>query len=184
VAISGPAIEWTWNAQDNALNQEFRFREVGATEWQPTVSITDSATDIITSGLVDGAMYEAELRNVTAARRPSARISSGTVQAVANATPPDPVEDLTATPDTDSIEISWVTANDPNHAATRIYRAVGAGSVFGDATLFATVFGPPNTAQTIVNTSLSPETYVYWAASINASGIEGALVGPVDAEIT
>jgi len=182
-AVDGPGIEWTWPAQPAALNQQFRFRAVGATEWQPAVEITDNAVDLITPGLIDGQAYEAELRNVTAARRPSAWVASGSVTAIANFTPPAPVLNLTATPDTDSIEITWETANDPNHASTRVYRAVGEDEPFSSATLLATVFGPPNTAQSVVNTSLSPETYVYWAASVNASGIESALAGPVSAEI-
>jgi hypothetical protein len=57
---------------------------------------------------------------------------------------------------------------------------VGAGSVFGDATLLTTVYGPANTPQTYIDSGLSPETYVYWAKSANSSGVESTVAGPVD----
>lgn len=180
VAVAGPGIEWSWAVQPIELNQQFRFRAVGATDWQPAVEITDDSTTLTTPGLVDGQAYEAELRNVTAARRPSAWVASGSVAAIANTTPPDPVTDLTATAVAGDIEVTWLTPNDPLHNATRVYRASGSGAPFSSAALLTVIYGPANTAQGIVDTGLAAGTYVYWAASANASGIESALAGPVE----
>ena len=182
-AIAGPGIEWTWNAQPENLLQEFRFRRVGATDWQPVVTITDGATDIITSGLVDGESYQAELRNITNSRRPSEWIAAASVQAVANSTAPNPVVGFAATLDGSDIDLAWTNANDDNHAATRLYRAIDSTD-FADAVLIGTVFGGPNAAQVYTDASLAPETYVYWAASVNASGVQGTLTGPVSATVT
>lgn len=182
-AIAGPGIEWTWNLQPENLLQEFRFRRVGATDWQPIVTITDGATDIITSGLVDGESYQAELRNITSSRRPSEWIASAAVQAVANSTAPAPVVGFAATLDGSDIDLTWTNANDDNHAATRLYRAVDSTD-FADALLLDTVFGGPNIAQAYSDASLSVGNYVYWAASINGSGVEGTLAGPVSETVT
>lgn len=182
-AVAGPGVEWTWNAQPESLLQEFRFRRVGATGWQPIVTITDGATDIITSGLVDGESYQAELRNITLSRRPSGWIASAAVQAVANSTPPDPVVGFAATLDGSDIDLTWTKANDDNHEATRLYRAVDSTD-FADAVLLDTVFGGPNVAQAYSDTSLAAGDYVYWAASINGSGVEGTLAGPVSETVT
>lgn len=183
-AIAGPGIEWQWVAQPAQLNQQFRFRAVGAAEWQPAIEITGGSIDLITPGLVDGEDYEAELRNITPARRPSAWIPSGTVTAVANSTPPAPVTGLTATGGAGQATVQWVTPNDALHVSTRIYRALGAGAPFSSAALVATVFGPANTTQTVVNSGIAAGTYVYWAASANGSGIESTLAGPVQAIVT
>jgi len=135
---------------------------------------------------VDGDSYEAEIRNVTAARRPSAWVASGTVTAVANSTPPAPVEGLEVTGGAGGapVVIEWATPNDPNHDSTRIYRATGAGAAFGSATLVASIFGPANLVQSIENSGLSPATYEYWATSANASGVESTLVGPEQITVT
>jgi hypothetical protein len=181
-AIAGPGIEWSWTAQREDLNQEFRFREVGAAEWQPVFTIRDEITDLITPGLVDGTDYEAELSNVTAARRRSAWVPFGTVRAVANPVAPDPVDGFTATGGAGLATLDWTTANDPLHVSTRLYRTNGSTD-FADAVLIATVFGAPNTVQSYGDT-LSPGTYVYWAASANASGVESAPEGPETATVT
>jgi hypothetical protein len=181
-AIAGPGIEWTWTAQREDLNQEFRFREVGAADWQPVVTIRDEITDLITPGLVDGTDYEAELSNVTAARRRSAWVPFGIIRAVANPVAPDPVDDFTATGGAGLATLDWTTANDPLHVSTRLYRTNGSTD-FADAVLIATVFGAPNTGQSYGDT-LSPGNYVYWAASANASGVESATEGPETATVT
>ena len=182
-AIDGPGIEWTWATQREDLNQEFRFRVVGTLDWQPAITVRDEVTDIITPGLIDGEDYEAEVRNITAARRPSAWVPFGVVRAIANTTPPEPVTGFFAADDGSDIDLGWITPNDPLHAATRLYRAVGSTD-FDDAVLLDTVFGAPNTAQVYTDPGLSPGTYVYWAASINASGIESTLTGPQSATVT
>lgn len=178
-SVGSSGITWSWPEQDQALTQQFRIRKVGDAEWQPSVEVRDGALSLTTTGLTDGEEYEAEIRNVTSARRPGEWTSSGTVVVVSNSTPPDPVVGFSsALLGLDSIELTWNTANDINHSSTRIYRSVGAGSVFADATLLVVVYGPPNSSQSVTNTSLGPETYKYWAVSANSSGVEGSAEGP------
>jgi len=176
-------IEWSWNTQPENLSQELHVRRVGAEEWQPAVSIRFAERSVITPGHVDGEFYEAELRNVTASGRASEWIGPVSVLAVWNATPPEALDAFEVNATGSDVAISFQTPNDPNYAATRIWRADYAEESsgpydIGDAILIATIYGPPNAAQGADNTGLADGNYAFWAAPINASGIEGPTSGP------
>lgn len=182
-ALDGGSIRWSWNAQPDNLTQQLRFRQVGAGEWQPSIAIGDSETSLITFGHTDGEFYEAQLRNLTAASRPSVWVGPVSVQAVANAVPPAALDDFSVSATGSDVAISFQTPNDPNYAATRIYRAdysTGYSGPYdiGDASLIAIIYGPPNAAQGADITGLADGNYAFWAAPISASGIEGPLSGP------
>ncbi|MFN3834644.1 MAG: hypothetical protein ACK4NO_01950 [Glycocaulis sp.] len=182
-ALDGGSIRWSWNAQPDNLTQALRFRQVGAGEWQPAIAIGEGETSITTIGHTDGEFYEAQLRNLTAASRPSVWVGPVSVQAVVNSTPPEALQEFEVTAIGSDVAISFQTPNDPNYAATRIYRADYATAYSGpydiaDASLIATIYGPPNASQGADNTGLADGNYAFWAAPINASGIEGPLSGP------
>lgn len=183
-ALDGGGIQWSWNAQPGNLTQQLRWRAVGAPEWQPALAVTNGETSITTTGHTDGAIYEAQLRNLTGSSRPSVWIGPVTVQAIANATPPAALDAFDAIAAGSDVSIEFQTPNDPNYAATRLYRADYSSGFAGPhnisaANLISTIFGPPNAAQGADNTGLPDGNYAYWAAPINTSGIEGPLSGPV-----
>lgn len=188
-AVDGPGIRWAWPTQAVGVTQELALYEAGESVPLLTVAITNGDTSVTTLGLVDGADYEAEIRNMTGARRPSAWTSSGTVTAVATATAPDPVEDFSATDSAGDVTLEWVTANDPLHHGVRVYRADYAPAYadpvdIADAEVIATVYGPASTLQTLVDAALDPGVYAWWALAINSSGIEATAAGPETIEIT
>ena len=180
-ATGSTAIRWTWNPQDSALSQQFRHRKVGATEWQVAIAITENETELVTPGLENGSSFEAEIRNQTAARRSSPWHASGSVTAAAGTTAPGALSGFGATSAGSTITAAWTTPDDAHHAGVRLYRA--GSTSFGDAILRATIYGPADTAQSFADEGLAAGSYSYWAASINASGIEGPLAGPETATV-
>ncbi len=182
-ALDGGAIRWSWNAQPSNLSQQLRVRRVGSGEWQSLQRIDDAETSVVTTAHADGAFYEVELRNLTASNRPSAWTTSVSVQAVANATPPAALAAFDVSEDDGDVLIGITPPNDPNFAATRLYRAeysTGYSGPYdiGDSALVDTLYGAPNAPQNVEISGLADGNHAFWAAPINASGIEGPPSGP------
>ena len=176
-AVEGPAIRWSWPGQDETLSQELRVREIGG-DWLPSVTVRD-ASEYLTPA-VDGAQYEAEIRNITSARRPSGWRLSSPVTAVADAVAPAALAGFEVVATGSTAAISITPPNDPRYAATRIYRldlpAADPGPYnLADADLVGTLYGITITA---TEASLPLGRLVWWAVPINGSGIEGPASGP------
>ncbi|WP_322895171.1 MULTISPECIES: hypothetical protein [unclassified Yoonia] len=187
-ALPGGTIRWSWTAQPGNLTQQLRWREIGAPEWQPAIAIPNAETSVVIGNLSDGAFYESELSNLTASNRRSGWHGPVTVQAIVNPIAPAALDAFSVTGAGSDVDIDFQTPNDANYAATRIYRAgypvaYGGPYAIGDASLIATIYGPPNAAQGADNTGLPDGNYAYWAAPINSSGIQGPISGPAILDI-
>lgn len=169
-AQDGSSILWTWDAQDASLMQQLRIRESGASDWL-IVDVPAGQDYQITSGLVDGTTYEAQLRNRTSALRssdwkPDAPIN---VKAVANSTPPIAHTAFTASLDGSDVDLTFTAPNDPNYFATRIYRALDSTD-FDDAALIHTEYGIPSNADGHTDIAPASGDQSYWIVPINESG--------------
>lgn len=74
------AIEWTWDAQPSELDQQLRWRKVGASTWGAAITLSLNETSYTATNLETGESYEAEIRNLTAAKRASAWHASAAVE--------------------------------------------------------------------------------------------------------
>lgn len=171
-------IEWSWPGQPAGLSQVIRVRSLdgGMVDWQEFQAGEGQTTFLIT-GLTDGATYDAQVRNRTASGRVSDNWSGlVSVEAVANTVAPAGLTAFGATASGTNGDVTFIAPNDPNYAATRIWR--GTTSTYAAATLVRTEYGVVGMADLWTDTGLAAGTYFYWAAPINGSGIEGALSGP------
>jgi hypothetical protein len=170
-------IEFTWPAQDESLTQELEIRSLdgGSPDWR-RFAIASGQISYLAVGLVDGATYDAQIRNRTVGGRVSAFSAIASVQAVANTTAPGALVGFAVIVDGGNGLASWTAPNDGAYLATRIYR--GPTSTFGDAALLRTEYGAPNTADSWTDTAPAAGDYYYWAEAINGSGIAGPRSGP------
>lgn len=187
-AVAGPGIAWGFPLQPDDLLQELRYRVVGASFWLPPISRDDGENVITTLGLVDGAVYEAEVRNVTSGARPSEWSPTATTSAIADVTPPAAMDAFSGFSLASDVSLSITAPNSQNYAGCRIYRAVYPSGDpgpydFADASLLTTKYGTANSDQVVGDGSLSAAVYVYWAIPVNGSGSEGPTSGPVVEEI-
>ena len=178
VAVSGTGgvaqIEWSWDPQDKAYSQEVRYR-LGAGAWQSAAPVAGQET-LITTALVDGGNYEAQVRNRTSSGRLGDWSASVTRVAVANSTPPGALIGFAAAVAGSDVNLSWTAPSSAVYFAAKIYR--GPTTSFGAASLVRTEYGIAGGADGW--TDLAPGTGIwrYWAEAINASGIAGARSGP------
>lgn len=181
-----PLIDWTWPAQTDDLRQQLRIRSVdaGLPDWQ-IVDIPGGQGNLLSSGLIDGADYEAQVRNRTNAGRVSGWVPEApvVVRAVANTDPPPAVEDFAATTAGSTVLVDWTAPNSPLYVAARIYRAVGAGAVFGDASVVRLEFGAASLPDSWTDPGPGVGDHRYWIEPINASGVGGPVSGPEDVTI-
>lgn len=189
-AVAGPGIAWGFPVQPDDLLQELHYRVVGAAFWLPSISRDDGDGEnvITTLGLVDGAVYEAEVRNVTRGARPSLWSPIATTTALADATPPAAMDAFSGFALASDVSLNITAPNSQNYAGCRIYRAVYPSGDPGpydiaDASLLTTKYGTANAEQIIGDGSLSAAVYAYWATPVNGSGTEGPTSGPVVEEI-
>lgn len=178
------AIEWRWTAQSAAYRQQLRYRATNVVDWQYVISSVGGQTSVIVTGLVDGTIYEAQIRNRTGGGSASEWKPDATTQvlAVANQTPPGSLSNFAAAGAAGQATITFDAPNDQQYYATRIYRS--ASVVFADAELVRTEYGIPSNSDSWTETGLSAGTWNYWGEPINASGIGGSISGPDAATVT
>lgn len=170
-------IEWTWPEQDASLTQVLRMRPSGSTDWQEAPA-GEGQSSLIATGLIDGMVYEAQIRNRTASARVGEWSSTIVVTAIANTVAPAALTAFNVTVSGGTTgAVTFGSPNSPNYAATRIWR--GPTTTFSAATLVRTEYGAPGASDSWNDTGLTAGTYRYWAAPINGSGVQGPLSGPI-----
>lgn len=187
-ATGGSAsILWAWDQQDDSMTQDIQLRSVpgGQPDWQ-VYGAGQGQNTFLATGLVDGAPYEAQVRNRTSAGRVGAwkPDSPVSVTAIADSSPPDPLTAFDATKIGNDVDVEFEAPNDAGYYATRIYRADYAegyvGTIdFADAVLVRIEYGLPGNDDAWTDQSVPLGVLVYWAEPINSSGIAGARSGPV-----
>jgi hypothetical protein len=163
----------TWDHVSNNLTYELEWEKVsGSTGPQSTVS-TAGQDKVRSAYLADGAQYKFRLRAW------SAGASSNWTDyefrtAVADPSPPGVVTLGTVTGGAGQISFAWTAPNSANYSAARIY--TNSVNSFTGATLRATEYGPPSSADSRVVTGLAAGTYFGFIEAINASGTPAAPV--------
>lgn len=179
-------VEYTWPEQTGDLRQQLRFRAPahGVPDWQ-TVDVGADQSSYVLTGLRDGAVVEAQLRNRTGGNRVSPWVPEVplTLTAVANTVAPAAMQYFSGTVGGSSIGLTFIPPNDPVYAAARIYRAPG-GSPFGAATHVGTEYGAPNLADEWTDAAPGVGSHSYWIEPVNGSGVPGPRSGPITLTIT
>jgi hypothetical protein len=174
------SILWEWAPSTSDLHQQLFWRQVGAAEWQIVTCSTGQVSTLVT-GLIDGATYEAQLRNRTAAMRVSA-LSPATpvaVKAVANSVSPASVTSLAVALVSALARVSWIAPNDANYMAVRIFRQLYTTTPsLPSSTLIRTEYGSVSNSDSYDDNPTTGK-WAYWVAPINASGVQGPVSGPV-----
>ena len=180
----GGTIKWEWPAQDDGLTQQLKLtNDSAAILNEQIVTIPEGQTTYIQSSLSDTTV-SAQVRNVTSANRTSAWEPDPpiSVSVLVNETAPVALDQFSAAVNALNVDVTFVAPNDPNYAATRIWRADGSTG-FGDAVLVRTEYGIPSNSDVWTDIGPGAGDHTYWAAPINESGVEGPLSGPVTVTI-
>lgn len=178
-----PTTGWPVTVTQELLIWPGLREDQAASDWQHT-NVGAGQTSFLATGLIDGATYQAQLRNRTGANRASdwAPAQPVSVQALANTAPPAALQAFDGQPAGGDAALSFAAPNDGGYFATRLYRAVsGAGE--SAATLRRTEFGAPGAADAWSDIAPGSGAWDYWAEPINASGIAGPRAGPVTVTI-
>lgn len=178
-AIGNGAIEVDWSPADESYAQQIRSTAPDGSK--QIYNVPDEQRPFRISGLADGEDYDIEARNQTGAGRTGAWSSPVTITVVGDSTPPSALETFATSVSGSDVTASWTPPSSAHFAGVRIWR--GTSTSFGDATLVRTEWA--STGETSwTDTGLSAGDYAYWAAPINASGVEGPLSGPSEETIT
>lgn len=157
-------------------NATFRYE----LEWEPTaggakqsVMAAAGETEMRSGYLADGVEYRFHSRTW------SAGTASGwtpyiTLTATADPTAPGVVSGVSATGGAGQITFNWTAPNSANYAGARLYWNT-TNSMTG-ATLAATEYGAPNSADSRVVTGISVGTRYGFVVAINGSGVAAAPV--------
>jgi len=192
IATDGGAavrIAATFDAPDRPdRSYRFRYAPNGTTEYE--YFVTDMEENRAYSAIVpENVEYVVQWQTVTGGGRASgwaADVGGGETEylitPVANPTAPDDLTAASATGGTGETVTTWTAANDPNQYAVRVYR--GTTATFGSASLVATVLTAANASGGFTDTGLAADTYYYWFAPINGSGVEGNADGPHSVTVT
>lgn len=174
-------IEYSWPVQPDDLRQQLRYRapDAGITDWQ-MIDVGSGQSTQVLSGLVDGANYEAQIRNRTGGNRVSAWMPEAplVLRAVANSVAPAAMQFFDGMASGSSVGLAFIPPNDPVYAAARIWRATGSTS-FANAEHVGTEYGAPNLADEWTDPAPGVGDHSYWIEPLNGSGIAGPLSGPV-----
>jgi hypothetical protein len=175
-ANDGGTLTVSWDPQPSYLWQQVQVRRVGDVDWR-SETVNTGATSYTISGLADGGTYEVQARNGNAGlfSQPSAWAPEPALQVTtrSNMTAPAAVTSFAVEVTEFSALLTWVTPNDPNFSGTRLWRS--SVNDFNQANLLTTIYSAPAAAASYADMGpLAWGTHYWWAATVNASGVEGA----------
>ncbi|MGG7534687.1 hypothetical protein [Rhizobium sp. 12,4] len=163
----------TWSHVSSTLTYELEWEKTsGSTGPQSVVSTAPN--DQVRSGyLADGTQYKFRLR-AWGGGAASAWTSYQTLTATADPTPPGVVTGASATGGAGQATYNWTAPNSANYSGARLY--VNTSNTFSGATLVATEYGSPSSADSHVVTGLAAGTKYGFIVAINASGVAASAV--------
>ncbi|MBY5585318.1 hypothetical protein [Rhizobium leguminosarum] len=163
----------TWSHVSNSLTYEFEWEKTSGSTG-PQSAISTAPNDQVRSGyLADGTQYKFRLRT-WAGGASSAWTAYQTLTATADTTPPGVVTGASATGGVGQGTYNWTAPNSANYAGARLY--VNTSNTFVGATLMATEYGSPSSADSHIVTGLTAGTKYGFIVAINASGVAAANV--------
>lgn len=178
------SIVVSWDAQEDFLSQQIRWKTNAASQWQ-SAPITDGSTELVITGLIDGTIYQVQGRNASTVllSNPSDWTPEPALEVttVGNSTAPDNITGLSVSTVLSDVTVTWTPPNDPNYYAAQIHRS--STSDFADASIIRVEYASTG-VHTYADNGLSAGTYYYWVAPVNASNVPGSVSGPEFVEIT
>lgn len=163
----------TWAHVNDTLLYEVEYERTSGSTGAQSVYSKNGEDQVRTGYLADGAEYRVRIRSVGGGTF-SDWSDYTNLTATADPVAPGPVTGVSVSPGSEEAQFDWVSPNSGNYFACRIY--LNTVDNFGTATLAATEYGAPNTADSRVLTGLTPDTYFAWLVAINASGVPAAEV--------
>lgn len=163
----------TWDHYSNTLTYELEWEKTSGSTG-PQSAVSTAPNDQVRSGyLADGTQYKFRLR-AWAAGASSAWTAYQTLTATADPTPPGVVTGASATGGVGQGTYNWTAPNSANYSGARLY--VNTSNTFVGATLMATEYGSPSSADSRIVTGLTAGTKYGFIVAINASGVAAANV--------
>ncbi|KKB80776.1 hypothetical protein VW35_00770 [Devosia soli] len=149
-------------------------------QWVPTAGGTTQsvmgaagATTVRTGYLADGVQYKFRSRTWSVGAS-SAWTDYQVLTTTADPVAPGAVTGVAATGGTGQIAFSWTAPNSANYVGSRLY--TNTTNTMTGATLRATEFGAPSSADGRTVTGLAADTYYGFVVAINGSGVEATPV--------
>lgn len=149
-------------------------------QWEPTaggavqsVRGDGGAITLRTTYLADGVQYKFRARTWSVGV-PSDWTGYQILTATADGTPPGVVTGVSATGGVGDITFNWTAPNSGNYVGSRLYW--NTSNTMVGATLVATEFGAPNTADSRTLGGFATGTYYGFVVAINGSGVAAAAV--------
>jgi hypothetical protein len=157
-----------WTGVSETLIYEVEYEKTSDSSTRVSVYSVAGEDSVRTGYLVDGEEYRVRIRAVGGLSY-SDYSDYTTLVATADPVAPGSVSSVSATPSAGEVLVNWTSPGSANYYAARIY--LGTVDNFGAATLVATEYGPPDTADSRTVTGLSADDYYGWVVAINSSGV-------------
>ncbi|EPE98621.1 hypothetical protein [Rhizobium grahamii] len=171
----------TWTNVSDALTYELEWEKTsGSTGPQKAVSGVN-VSQVRSAYLADGVQYKFRLRAWSSGAS-SDWTAYDTRTATADPTPPGVATGVSATGGVGQIAFNWTAPNSANYVAARIY--TNSTNTMTGATLRATEYGPPSSADSRTITGLAAGTYFGFVEAINASGTPATAVATGSKTVT
>lgn len=170
---AGIGVAWS-AAPSDALTVLVEYSHAGQDNWVSVVA-SSTATQVVISGLSDGAQYDVRVAFVAPSGLVGEYAVETNVMAAADTSQPDAPTSLAVADLTGGVaEVSLVASISASLWKTEIYR---------DAVLVATSFAGPG-QPILVTDSAGPGTFDWTSKSVNVSGVLSVDAGPVTQTIT
>lgn len=165
----GVRIVVGWTMPDRkALRQHAQFRKAPDGAWQD-MQTAEGGGFAVSGAVDDGGTYNYRVRTLSPGGTPGDWSSEGTITVTSDPTPTGVVTGVSATGGVGEITFNWTAPNSANYSAARLYW--NTTNDFGTATLAATEYGAPNSADSRTVTGISAGTRYGWIVATNGSGI-------------
>ncbi len=170
----GVRIVVGWTMPDRAaLRQHAQYRVSPSGAWQD-MQTAEGGGFAVSGPVDDGGTYDYRVRTLSPGGTPGGWSSVGTITVTSDPTPTGVVTGVSASGGAGEITFNWTAPNSPNYAAARLYW--NTTDDFDTATLAATEYGAPNSADSRTVTGISAGTRYGWVVATNGSGIAASPV--------
>lgn len=162
-----------WDFASEDLTYELEYERVSGGTGPQTVYSEDGESQVRTGYLVDGEQYRVRL-SAWGGGTQSAWTGYTLVTATADPVAPAPVTGAAATGGVGQVTLSWTAPNSSNYFGSRLY--INTSNTMTGATLAATEYGPPSSADSRLITGLAAGTRYGFVVAINPSGVSATPV--------
>ncbi|MBY3268399.1 hypothetical protein HFO05_07205 [Rhizobium laguerreae] len=163
----------SWDLVSPSLTYELEWEKTSGSTGPQSVVSTAGETQVRSGYLADGTQYKFRLRSWSGGAS-SAWTAYEIRTATADPAAPGVVTGVSATGGVGQVTLNWTAPNSANYSAARCY--INTVNTFSGATLAATEYGAPSSADSRNVTGLTAGVKYGFIEAINASGVAAAPV--------